>query len=87
MSKQIPGPGRIVHARFPSYNENDMHRAECRAAIVTGLDISGRVMFVTIFAPNLAPQQAILNWDAPGWHWPTDPNCPFFISSEQALHE
>jgi hypothetical protein len=78
MSRQIPAPGRIVHARYPYYPADSNSRAECRAAIVTGLDHTSKLIFVTIFAPNLAPQQAVLQWDAPGWHWPIDPECPFY---------
>ncbi len=52
----LPKVGRLIHVR--GYDK-------CRAAIVTGG--TDEIAYVTIFAPNLKPQEAVLYKD--GWHY------------------
>ena len=50
----LPRIGRLIHVR--GYDK-------CRAAIVTGEG------FITIFAPNLKPQESVLIAADKGWHY------------------
>jgi polysaccharide pyruvyl transferase WcaK-like protein len=50
----LPKIGRLIHVR--GYDK-------CRAAIVTGEG------FITIFAPNLKPQESVLIAASNGWHY------------------
>ena len=50
----LPRTGTLIHVR--GYDK-------CRAAIVTGEG------FITIFAPNLKPQESVLIAASKGWHY------------------
>ena len=62
---ELPQIGRLIHVR--GYDK-------CRAAIVTGKSseqVSGypKRVFLTIFPPNLKPQEAVLTSFRDGWHY------------------
>ena len=61
----LPKIGRLIHVR--GYDK-------CRAAIVTGksseqVSSYPKRVFLTIFPPNLKPQEAVLTSFRDGWHY------------------
>ena len=68
VDKETPTIGRIIHMLYRRSPAMPPDYHKCRPAIVTGVD--NNELFLTIFAPNLAPQSAVCPIDSKDWHWP-----------------